>query len=166
MYQMIYFYQMVIHFNKCSNGGDASQDIPEASQSQFAYGMHVSHSLIMAGAMRLCWRRAGISWRQRNPAHMLDPCVVGKSVPLFPQESLCSCCLPAIFTSGVVRMGDRHVWVLFEKCEETKDCVHWIEGLITACPQAGLREYPSASNQHIIVFQNTQVLELLRTFSW
>lgn len=46
-------------------------------------------------------------------------------------------------------MGGRHVWVLFEKCEETKDCVHWMEGLIIVCPQAGLIQYPPASNQHI-----------------
>lgn len=48
-------------------------------------------------------------------------------------------------------MGGRHVWVLFEKCEETKDCVHWMEGLIIVCPQAGLIQYPPASNQHITV---------------
>lgn len=50
-------------------------------------------------------------------------------------------------------MGGRHVWVLFEKGKETKDSVHWMKGFIAVCPQAGLIEYPPASNQHIAVFQ-------------
>lgn len=35
----------------------------------------------MARSMRLYWRRAVISWRQRNHAQMLDPHMAGESVP-------------------------------------------------------------------------------------
>lgn len=72
----------------------------------------------------------------------------------FPLALLCSCCLPAVFISGVKRMGDRRVWIAFEKCDDKRLCMGW-KFCSQFVPKQDSQKYPLASIQPVTVFQCT-----------